>query len=592
MLKVRWALGVLYLFSLSARAAFAPGVGYASSARFESAIDETVGGLEVVGDLAYFGVGTNVFSAGLSSTNVPSRLGSVPAPSTGASFLAMRAGDLHLAYSTNYNFPPSYRYGRISGGQFDQHGVLAGIYDGDVDAHGNLYLLAYPADFSGSRVYRYEPSTTSLTEVIFVGGYSGGIAFDSSNRLHVAEQNNGHVLRFTAEQLVAGNLVASDGQLVARVYASYLSFDHHNRLYAVSGFGNEIGIYDTSTTNKIRSIAVDDAGNYGIGWIKWNHIRRSLYVVYTDYYVGNNSTLYELSFASDSQGISHDSPLIKSWIVAYTNYHRPDPDSGGFAQDNNFAEATPGSAIIGKPASFTSEDVTAHVLSLGDGGSIELAFADTIVNGPGADFAVFENGFSAGPGTYAELAFVEVATTTNAWARFPTTFFSMNTNSEVATTLNVRQIDGFAGKHRIDMGTPFDLDWLASHTNVSSGAVNLSEINYIRLVDAPGNGTVADDLGNLIYDAAGVDIYAGFDLRGVGIINSAGLKINSNGSAPAMALMARPGRTYQMQYSVGHDVWINHGAPLTNLNGAVQVDLPAGLSGAMFRILQTVPHTP
>lgn len=578
--------------SVPLHAAFEPGIGYSAFVRYQTAAYDTIGGLEVVGDQAYLGVGTNILQAGLSNTNAPSRVGSVPAPSTGASFLAMRAGDLHVAYSTNYSFPPAYRYGRISGGQFDQHGLLDGIYDGDVDANGNLYLLAYPSDFAGSRVYRYEPATTSLTEVIFVGGYSGGIAFDSSNRLHVAEQDYGQVLRFTPEQLAAGNLVATNGQPVARVYASYLCFDQHDRLYAVSGYGNEIGIYDTATTNKIRSIAIDRAGNYGIGWIKWNQSRRSLYAVYTDYYVSNNSALYELTFASDSNGIPHDSPMIKSWIVGYTNFIRPDVSSGGFAQDNQFAEATPGAAIIGKPASFTSEDVTAHVLSLGDSGSIELAFADAIVNGSGADFAVFENGFSAGPGTYAELAFVEVATATNAWARFPTAYLSANTNSEVATTLNVRQVDGFAGKHRIEYGTPFDLDWLANNTNVLSGAVDLNEINYIRIIDIPGNGTITDDLGNFIYDAAGVDIYAGFDLRGVGIIHSAGLKFVPNAAAPAMSLMARPGRLYQLQYSFGQNVWLNYGSPMTNVVGEVSVNLPAEFNGAMFRILQAIPETP
>src|SRR5207249_1159428 len=36
------------------------------------------------------------------------------------------------------------------------------------------------------------------------------------------------------------------------------------------------------------------------------------------------------------------------------------------------------------------------VVSLGDGGQITVGFAQPIFNGPGPDFAVFENGFASG----------------------------------------------------------------------------------------------------------------------------------------------------------------------------------------------------
>ena len=49
---------------------------------------------------------------------------------------------------------------------------------------------------------------------------------------------------------------------------------------------------------------------------------------------------------------------------------------------------------------------TTKVVSLGDGGSATLTFAKPITNGPGPDFAVFENGFSD---TFLELGFVEVS---------------------------------------------------------------------------------------------------------------------------------------------------------------------------------------
>ncbi len=61
-------------------------------------------------------------------------------------------------------------------------------------------------------------------------------------------------------------------------------------------------------------------------------------------------------------------------------------------------------------------------------GSITLGFgANKIVNGPGADFAVFENGFQfpSGNSLFAELAYVEVSSDGTDFARFP----SISTNT-------------------------------------------------------------------------------------------------------------------------------------------------------------------
>ena len=46
------------------------------------------------------------------------------------------------------------------------------------------------------------------------------------------------------------------------------------------------------------------------------------------------------------------------------------------------------------------------ILSLGDGGEATLTFSTPISNGQGADFAIFENSFSA---TFLELGLVEVS---------------------------------------------------------------------------------------------------------------------------------------------------------------------------------------
>lgn len=64
------------------------------------------------------------------------------------------------------------------------------------------------------------------------------------------------------------------------------------------------------------------------------------------------------------------------------------------------------------------------VVSLGEGGSITLAFDDVIVDGPGVDFIVFENAFDVGHDPevpYAEIATVEVSADGVTWTAFPCT---------------------------------------------------------------------------------------------------------------------------------------------------------------------------
>jgi hypothetical protein len=56
------------------------------------------------------------------------------------------------------------------------------------------------------------------------------------------------------------------------------------------------------------------------------------------------------------------------------------------------------------------------VLSLGDGGWIDILFGFAITDRPGPDFAVFENGIID---TFLELAFVEVSQDGVRYARFP-----------------------------------------------------------------------------------------------------------------------------------------------------------------------------
>jgi len=172
---------------------------------------------------------------------------------------------------------------------------------------------------------------------------------------------------------------------------------------------------------------------------------------------------------------------------------------------------------VGKPGSVTD------VVSLGDGGSAVLTFAHPITNGPGPDFAVFENGFpSQTPpyGDYLELAFVEVSTNGKRFVRFPSVSLTQDTVQIGGFgQLNPEKIHNLAGKYVVNYGTPFDLKDIADSTGI-----NIDSINYVRVVDVTGDIDSAyaryDSRGNIINDPWPSPYWTGgFDLNAVGVIH-------------------------------------------------------------------------
>ncbi|MGI9454914.1 MAG: hypothetical protein ACR2NU_00035, partial [Aeoliella sp.] len=169
-------------------------------------------------------------------------------------------------------------------------------------------------------------------------------------------------------------------------------------------------------------------------------------------------------------------------------------------------------------------------------GSITLRFDATVFDGPGPDFAVFENAgtFFTDPYIFAELAFVEVSSNGADFARFSST--SLNIEPDGNGMLDTDELDvmfernfagidttnveNLAGVHPAGIGTPFDLNQLANHTDVLGGLVDLDNIHFVRLVDIPGNGAFLDSLGNPILDTWLSTGSGGFDLDAVGAINA------------------------------------------------------------------------
>jgi hypothetical protein len=163
------------------------------------------------------------------------------------------------------------------------------------------------------------------------------------------------------------------------------------------------------------------------------------------------------------------------------------------------------------------------IVSLGDSGVAVLTFAKPIINGPGADFAVFENGFpnpNNPEEAFLELAFVEVSSDGINYTRFPATSLTQDTDqiAMAGTYANARLLNNLAGKYISHYGTPFDLQELAG-----TAGLDLNHITHVRLVDVVGDigahGSM-DASGHKINDPYPTAIpTGGFDLDAVGVIN-------------------------------------------------------------------------
>ena len=166
------------------------------------------------------------------------------------------------------------------------------------------------------------------------------------------------------------------------------------------------------------------------------------------------------------------------------------------------------------------------VVSLGDSGVADLTFPAVIYNGPGPDFAVFENAFinpANDSQAFIELAFVEVSSDGINYFRFPAQSLTQ-TNVQVPGSgvyMYANNINNLAGKYRGGYGTPFDLDELTGIIGL-----DVNSITHVRVVDvvgAIGNHSSHDSSGRVINDPYPTNFpTGGFDLDAVGVINHIG----------------------------------------------------------------------
>ncbi len=168
-------------------------------------------------------------------------------------------------------------------------------------------------------------------------------------------------------------------------------------------------------------------------------------------------------------------------------------------------------------------DGTYGVVCLGDGGQATLTFRSPIYNGPGPDFAVFENGFAnaQNQSTYfLELAFVEVSSDGEHFFRFPA-YFNAPQEPQLGGMgcIDPTLIHNLASKYAAFYGTPFDLDEVEDNP-----LLDKNRVTHVRLVDVVGciqpEYATYDCQGHVVNDPWPTPFASsGFDLDAVGVIH-------------------------------------------------------------------------
>ena len=165
-----------------------------------------------------------------------------------------------------------------------------------------------------------------------------------------------------------------------------------------------------------------------------------------------------------------------------------------------------------------------NIVSLGDAGEALFFFENPIINGPGFDFAIFENGFLSPFNSnlaYLELAQVEVSNDGFTFFRFPP-ICENDTTIQIGGTgdyMDAQHIHNLAGKYIANYGTPFELSELSTQSGL-----DINDIHYIKVKDIIGsldeNTCVRDANRHTINDPYPTPFpTGGFDLDAIGIIH-------------------------------------------------------------------------
>jgi hypothetical protein len=455
--------------------------------------------------------------------------------------------------------------------------------------NGSLYITGAPGGFGTNHIYvtgLNSDGTLALNPPKDLGadsGSSGPIAFDSAGNLYYAPGfGDTNIYKFSAAEVAAALADPAGHPLSAagHVWASYGSAYPQPGATSMIVDGNQLLVTLTSFTDPsdLVSFGIDGTGAYN---------NTATTILSSTDLLGelrsNDGTLY-ISDGNSIDALATPEPstwllmalgllavvivrhkrsaasvaimalaVVASGVSAVAGPYSPDGDQPGSngvaANDPSIVEwastvdsitrgptdiAIPNSALAsyGTPSNALGpSDATQTdpygVVSLGDGGSITLSFAQPITNGAGADFAVYENGFpQAGvPNSYfLELATVAVSSNGVNFFTFPAISLTQTaTQVPGYGTLDPTNLYNLAGSEIAGYGTPFNLDDLIG----VSSLLNINDITEVRITDVIGNinpalGPVTlDSQGNPINDPFPTDsTSSGFDLDAVGVIHT------------------------------------------------------------------------
>lgn len=222
------------------------------------------------------------------------------------------------------------------------------------------------------------------------------------------------------------------------------------------------------------------------------------------------------SFAAASPAAARPDP----WLDRVHSFHPG--TSAGFG-----AEALP-FIVLGPPEGAGALQGSLDVVSLGNGGVIEVRFGDNaVVDGPGDDLVIYENAFHSGDENgpmFTEYAFVEVSRDGRNWLAFP---------YDGATG------EGLAGREPVNANSGNEIDPLspeAGGDRFDIAVLGLDYVSAVRLTDA---GSLIDDLGNHSYPGT----KGGFDLDAAAALHSTELAklhgVVTKGQLPAAGVPVR-----------------------------------------------------
>jgi hypothetical protein len=163
------------------------------------------------------------------------------------------------------------------------------------------------------------------------------------------------------------------------------------------------------------------------------------------------------------------------------------------------ADKLPG-VVLGPPKGKGLTAGSLDVLSLGKGGSIELAFGGELLDGDGPDFIVFENAFWPGgdaTAVFAELGEVSVSENGVDWVTFP-----CDSSGDAAGSFP--GCAGFTPTLEYDAETMLPLEpALTGGDAFDLAEIGLSRARFVRVRDVSNAGAAPS---------------AGFDLDAVGVV--------------------------------------------------------------------------